>query len=215
MGRSGGEVMEIAQIVIHETTGSCILRKWIPAGLVGGTVSIVFASPVWQNLKKTVVFRGKDTRIAGSFDGKTAVIPWEVLAEPDVQVYFGLYGYDPERELQLPLIEVRLGQTVKATEPNADPGADPELPIWAELEERMISLEKNLDAQVESSVKKYLEKNPSSGGVKFETDETLTLKDGILSVNTIDQVIEDDLRPVTSGAVYQEFVKAVALLKTI
>ena len=54
-----------------------------------------------------------------------------------------------------------------------------------------------------------------SGGVQFETDETLTLENGILSVNTIDQVIEDDKRPVTSGAVYQEFSKAVALLKTI
>jgi hypothetical protein len=52
-------------------------------------------------------------------------------------------------------------------------------------------------------------------GVSFEPDETLALENGILSVNTIDQVIEDDKRPVTSGAVYQEFSKAVALLKTI
>lgn len=214
MGRSGGEVMEIAQIVIHETTGSCILRKFIPAGLVGGTVSIVFASPVWQDLKKTVVFRGEDTRIAGTFDGKTAVIPWEILEKPDVQIYFGLYGYDPERNLQLPLIEVRLGQTVKATEPNADPGADPELPIWAELEERMISLEENLDAQVESSVKEYLEKNPS-GGVQFETDETLTLKDGVLSVNTTNDMEQDNTLPITSAGVYATVGNIEALLKTI
>lgn len=53
------------------------------------------------------------------------------------------------------------------------------------------------------------------GGVDFETDETLQLEDGILSVNVIDEVIEDNLQPVTSGAVYNEFSKAVALLKTI
>lgn len=207
--------MEIAQIVIQETTGSCILRKRIPAGLVGGTVSIEFASPVWQDLKKTVVFRGKDTRIAGPFDGKTAVVPWEVLAEPDVQIYFGLYGYDPERNLQLPLIEVRLGQTVKATEPNADPGADPELPIWAELEERMISLEKNLDAQVESSVKEYLEKNPPSGGVQFKTDATLKLENGVLSVNTTGDVEQDNTLPITSAGVYATVGNIEVLLKTI
>ena len=54
-----------------------------------------------------------------------------------------------------------------------------------------------------------------SGGVQFETDETLTMKDGILAVNTADEPVEDDVRPITSGAVYNEFSKAVALLKTI
>lgn len=52
-------------------------------------------------------------------------------------------------------------------------------------------------------------------GVSFEPDETLTLKDGILAVNTADEPVEDDVRPITSGAVYNEFSKAVALLKTI
>lgn len=54
-----------------------------------------------------------------------------------------------------------------------------------------------------------------SGEVDVKTDETLIMKDGILSVNTVDEVIEDDTRPITSGAVYGEFSKAVALLKTI
>lgn len=63
--------------------------------------------------------------------------------------------------------------------------------------------------------KKMAELGNFTGGVDFETDASLTLENGILSVNTIDQVIEDDVRPVTSGAVYQEFSKAVALLKTI
>ena len=55
----------------------------------------------------------------------------------------------------------------------------------------------------------------SGGGVNFEPDETLRLENGVLSVNTIDKVIEDDARPITSGAVYNEFSMAVALLKTI
>ena len=53
------------------------------------------------------------------------------------------------------------------------------------------------------------------GGINFETDATLTLTNGILSVNTANEIIQDDPRPVTSGAVYGEFSKAVALLKTI
>ena len=52
-------------------------------------------------------------------------------------------------------------------------------------------------------------------GIYFETDETLTLEDGILSVNTADVVEEDNTLPVTSAAVYAEVGNINALLATI
>lgn len=53
------------------------------------------------------------------------------------------------------------------------------------------------------------------GGVAFETDETLTLTNGILSVNTAEVVEEDNTLPVTSAAVYAEVGNINALLETI
>ena len=53
------------------------------------------------------------------------------------------------------------------------------------------------------------------GGVYFETDETLKLEDGILSVNTVDVVEEDNTLPITSAAVYAEVGNINALLATI
>lgn len=53
------------------------------------------------------------------------------------------------------------------------------------------------------------------GGTAFETDESLTLKDGILSVNTADVVEEDNTLPVTSAAVFTEVGNINALLATI
>ena len=53
------------------------------------------------------------------------------------------------------------------------------------------------------------------GGVAFEVDETLTLENGILSVNTTDAATEEDTRPITSQGVYNEFAVIHALLKTI
>lgn len=41
------------------------------------------------------------------------------------------------------------------------------------------------------------------GGVAFETDDTLTLSNGTLSVNTINAAQEGSTRPITSGAVYE------------
>lgn len=52
-------------------------------------------------------------------------------------------------------------------------------------------------------------------GVYFETDETLTLENGILSVNTADEVEKDNTLPVTSAAVYTEVGNINALLATI
>ena len=59
-------------------------------------------------------------------------------------------------------------------------------------------------------------KFPSAGGgVSFETDQTLTLKDGILSVNTADVVEADNTLPVTSAAVQTAVGNINALLETI
>ncbi len=55
----------------------------------------------------------------------------------------------------------------------------------------------------------------TSDGVGFETDETLTLENGVLSVNTADAVEADNTLPVTSAAVYAEIGNINALLATI
>lgn len=54
-----------------------------------------------------------------------------------------------------------------------------------------------------------------SGGVSFTTDETLTLKDGILSVNTAKEPDPDNTLPITSAAVAQTVGNIEILLKTI
>lgn len=66
--------------------------------------------------------------------------------------------------------------------------------------------------QVQQAVKDYLAENPIE---PFETDETLTLANGVLSVNTAEAVEQDNTLPVTSAAVYTEVGNIEAILKTI
>jgi hypothetical protein len=134
--------MEIAKILIGATSGMARNRLRIPARAAGLTVSVIFTDPVWDHLTKTVVFRGTGNRIA-DFDGKTAVIPWEVLEEPGIRVYFGIYGTDSANDIALPLIEVYIGVTERSSDPQADPGAEPTLPIWAQLEARVKKIEES------------------------------------------------------------------------
>lgn len=62
-----------------------------------------------------------------------------------------------------------------------------------------------------------LEKGGSGGGggTSFEVDETLSLKDGVLSVNTADSVEADNTLPITSAAVFVTVGNIEALLNTI
>lgn len=134
--------MEIARIEVGRTTGACTRRERIPAGIGGASVQVSFTDPVWDNLIKTVVFRGKGTKIA-EFDGAVAEIPHEVIPEPRIALYFGIFGHDPNTDLQIPLIEVYLGTTEKSTDANADPGTDPTLPIWAQLQKDVEQLKQS------------------------------------------------------------------------
>ena len=54
-----------------------------------------------------------------------------------------------------------------------------------------------------------------AGGTAFTTDETLSMTDGVLSVNRAYDVEADNTLPVTSAAVYVEVGNIDALLKTI
>lgn len=53
------------------------------------------------------------------------------------------------------------------------------------------------------------------GGMNFSIDETLTLQDGVLSVNTTDLMEQDNTLPITSAGVYSTVGNIEALLKTI
>lgn len=69
---------------------------------------------------------------------------------------------------------------------------------------------------IEDAINRYFEENPvQPGGVDFKTDETLTLKNGILSVNTTDQMEQDNTLPITSAGVFATVGNIEALLKTI
>ena len=57
--------------------------------------------------------------------------------------------------------------------------------------------------------------NESGGNVDFQTDDTLTLKDGVLSVNTTNNMEQDNTLPITSAGVFATVGNIEALLKTI
>ena len=88
----------------------------------------------------------------------------------------------------------------------ADPPPDVYDQIMAELNK--------LNGDIGNAVAEYLKEHPIEG-TTFETDETLTLKDGVLSVNRATEVEQDNTLPITSAAVYTTVGNIGAILDTI
>lgn len=65
---------------------------------------------------------------------------------------------------------------------------------------------------IKNAVNEYLKENPPTG---FETDKTLILKNGVLSVNTTNEMEHDNTLPITSAGVYATVGNIEALLRTI
>ena len=160
----------------------------------------VIGSPLyqWELGRKISISLPEHTfinRVEFSQDGYDETLPVEpyeangvlVADVPNILLQTGRYirvylSYLDEKLLETAYC--RIFSVIKRPKPADYVYTETEVWSYEALEKRMEKLEDSLDEQVESSIEEYLKENPPGGGVEFETDSTLTLKDGILSVNT-------------------------------
>ena len=184
------------------------------------TVQFVFSTE-WDGLTKTAVFSNGKTTVdvlAANWDGDTVPVPHEVLAVPGRIARVGVYGANADG-LILPTVWVTIGKVMPAAEPSGDPGADPTLPIWAQLQNQIGDLD-DLQTYNKGNLVDAINEARSSGG---SGGGGYTIGDGLkldaatntLSVDTAATVEKDNTKPVTSAAVYTEVGNINALLATI
>lgn len=134
--------MQIANVRISGVEAKAVERRTIPMGIVGATVSLEYTDPLWDNLQKTVVFRGAVTRDVLDA-GSVVTIPADVVSRPRILLQVGVYGTDVAGNLAIPTLWADLGIVRDAADPSGDASADPELPIWAQLQKEIESLKQN------------------------------------------------------------------------
>lgn len=192
--------MVYAIIKVDGSTAVPIFRKRIPAGIIGARVQFEFGAG-WEGRSRTVVFQAGDlTKDVVLSQEDVATIPAEVVAAPVNSLRVGVYGTKADGTA-LPTLWAELGRVYYAADPSGDESTDPSLPVWAQLQQQVDELKQSGGTGV--------------GGASFKTDETLTLKNGILSVNTTDQMEQDNTLPITSAGVFATVGNIEALLKTI
>ena len=184
------------------------------------TVQFVFSTE-WDGLTKTAVFSAGRTTVdvlESAWDGNKVVVPHEILADAGPIARVGVYGANADG-LILPTVWVTLGKVMPAAEPSGDPGADPTLPIWAQLQNQIGDLD-DLKTYNKGNLVDAINEARSSGGsggggytighgLKLDADTNT------LSVDTAAAVEKDNTKPVTSAAVYTEVGNINALLATI
>ena len=184
------------------------------------TVEFVFSDD-WSGLTKTAVFSAGRTTVdvlESAWDGNKVVVPHEILADAGPIARVGVYGANADG-LILPTVWVTLGKVMPAAEPSGDPGADPTLPVWAQLQKQIGDLD-DLKTYNKGNLVDAINEARSSGG---SGGEGYTIGDGLkldaatntLSVDTAAAVEKDNTKPVTSAAVYTEVGNINALLATI
>lgn len=135
--------MNMATIVVSGVYAHARMYSTIPAGIVGATVTFEFTDPIWEELTKTAVFQGAETRDV-LLTGNTAIIPAETVAKAGPMLKVGIYGVDAENNLVIPTLWAAIGGIRDAVDPSGDPGTDPELPIWAQLADRVEGIAKDV-----------------------------------------------------------------------
>ena len=212
-------------IIIH-CARACAHMASPPELLTAGmakavTVEFVFSDD-WDGLTKTAVFSAGRTTVdvlESAWDGNKVVVPHEILADAGPIARVGVYGANADG-LILPTVWVTLGKVMPAAEPSGDPGADPTLPIWAQLQNQIGNLD-DLQTYNKGNLVDAINEARNSGG--GSGGGGYTIGDGLkldaatntLSVDTAATVEKDNTKPVTSAAVYTEVGNINSLLATI
>ena len=155
-------------IIIHCARACAHLaspQELLTAGMAKAvTVELVFSDD-WSGLTKTAVFSAGRTTVdvlESAWDGNKVVVPHEILADAGPIARVGVYGANADG-LILPTVWVTLGKVTPAAEPSGDPGADPTLPIWAQLQNQIGDLD-DLKTYNKGNLVDAINEARSSGG---------------------------------------------------
>ena len=135
--------MILAKIKICGVRAVPICLGDIPKGIIGATVRLEYADPIWDGLSKTVVFKGSGVTKDVLNAGEVVEVPAEVVTRSGGTLLVGVYGTNADGVQALPTLWADLGRVRDAADPSGDESTDPTLPVWAQLQEQIDDLQEN------------------------------------------------------------------------
>ena len=111
----------------------------LTTGMIGREIRLEF-SPEWDGMSKTAVFTAGELTRNVLVESGVVAIPGELLEHPMSQLFVGVYGASQDGRA-IPTILVPGPYVCQGTNPSGDESVDPALPVWAQLQVRLETLE--------------------------------------------------------------------------
>ena len=179
--RRKDDEMKIAEVQVSGCRCQTVCLEPIPRGIVGAVVSVTYTDRAWDSLRKTVVFRGAETKDVPCA-GSEVVIPAEVVSRAGVDLYMGVYGVDAENHVVIPTIWAELGTVQGAATPSGDASTDATLPVWAQIQGMIGDLEA-LNTEAKSSLVAAVNEALAKAGTTVDSGTVQKIVDDYLKAN--------------------------------
>lgn len=217
--------------IIDLSVSKQVITRSADTALVAGEVGVhgvrVTYDAAWDGAASRVLcFSGPTGHVAVMDEGGETPIPWEVIREPGM-LDIGIVGYDNAgtmvitTRVQAPYNSRFRVYPNTSCDNEAPPPAEYTPNVWDQLlgsigalSALKTSAKNNLVAAI-NEVFDLIGTGGGGGGVDFTTDDTLVLENGVLRVNTTNDVAQDNTLPITSAAVHTTVGNIEILLGTI
>lgn len=172
----------------------------------------------WDGMKRTAVFRAGEESRSVLLDGSgECSIPWEMLEDPGVRLYAGVYG-TRGGDVVLPTVWTDLGMILTG----AAPGEDARMPtpeLWQQELDRKQDVLRGLPGQVvgfnEEGKAAAVDMGSVEEGTLCQFGHGLKRSGNVISVDTADGFDGDKTLPITAAAVETAVGNIEILLETI
>lgn len=155
--------MQPIKITVNATRAACTERPDpITTGMVGLRAEFTFSAD-WDGLQKTAVCVGSGVT-RDVLDVQDAItVPHECLTDPASELKIGVHGVNSSGDLVIPTVYAYCGRLFRGADPSGDESADPTLPIWAQLQAMMGSLD-NLTTTAKENLVAAINEAAKTGG---------------------------------------------------
>ena len=217
--------MEIIDLTVNNQTVICSCDTSMVAGEVGVHAVRVSYDDAWSAAASRVLcFSGPSGSAAVMDNGGETPVPCEVVQQPGM-LEIGVVGYDKGGTLVITTHMPYASRIRIRPNSSGDSDIPPPEPPTPSIFDQVLGSIGRLDAlktidksNLVAAINEVLGRvgtGGGGGGVDFTTDETLSLVDGVLRVNTAGAVEQDNTLPITSAAVHTTVGNIEMLLGTI
>lgn len=172
--------MTSIKLIVSGASARAEVDGLLTSGMVGIPVTIV-CDGAWDGLTKSMVCRaGRIVKtILGV--GDTATVAHECMA-PNQTLFIGIEGRNADGTLVIPTVWARCGLIFSGATTDADPSADPTLPVWAQIEGKVGNLD-DLNTETKDNLVAAVNEAMEKGGGEVDPKAVQQIVETYLAEN--------------------------------